>query len=232
MACPPRAVRQSSRSIRIAGSSVIALVAVACSNAGNETGIPSDPGALAVRVGEHNPSATDVCTDRYVSALQIAVSETDGTDVTVTSVKLGIGGTVDPAADLTRALLVEDADGDGTYGFADEPLGSGTYSAGSGSIVITGLQVTVTADTTRNWLVVLQLAGSAANGATVKPRLAIGATSQGQQLVSGGQTATGNPMRLVSLAGRTWYVDDEGDDSADGRSPGTAFETLPHAIAQ
>lgn len=126
-------------------------------------------GDLFVARGAASPPARTVARDASdVTVMQVALTSV-GEAFAIGALGFVAAGSVDDAQDLTNARLYLDNDGNGALSAGDTSLASAaTFSGDDGVVTFSNLSLTVAPGTTRNVLLVVDLAGSAAGGTTLR----------------------------------------------------------------
>jgi hypothetical protein len=130
----------------------------------------SSTGTLRIFTGPSSPPNQTVFSNaRGVALLQVELRSSSVEPVTISQLRLDTSGTVN-AADVAGADLYVDVNGDGklTPG-VDLPIQLGAVPQGNqGPIVFSGINQTIPASSVVEWLVVVDLSGSAQQGATFR----------------------------------------------------------------
>jgi hypothetical protein len=164
------------------------------------------PGGLAVRAGVSMPVDGFVATsEQTVEMLQLRLVVSSVEAVRVTGLTAHASGTGNDAADVASVFLVEDLNQNGVYNAGIDPvLASGSYGGDNGTVTF-ALSRTFTAGQSLHWLLVYDLAGSAAIGNTFTVQLqgtdvtAVGLTS-GAGITASGAMVPG-ALQTVGIPG-------------------------------
>lgn len=126
-------------------------------------------GQLMVARGAQSMASTTVPrTASGVPVLQVALTGV-GEAFTVTGLSFVAAGSVDDQSDITGVTLYLDNDGDGALTTGDTALSTpSTFSGDDGVVTFSGLSLSLPAGTTRNVLFVVDFAGSAEGGTTLR----------------------------------------------------------------
>lgn len=150
------------------------------------------------------PARFVLASDQSVTMLSVRVGGGPAA-TTITRVRVTAAGTGDDAADVSLVRLVLDRDADGAESAGDTTLASGRFAQNDGTLDLT-LSRALAVGAAERWLVVYDLAGSAAGGETFRASVSAPAdvsSSQGAPYFSGsiaGQTVT-VAGRLVASRG-------------------------------
>lgn len=176
-------------------------------------------GALTITAAAGNPSAATVAPDAAnVPMLRIGVTETGGhEDVLVTQVVLNASGTADDRSAASggdinnnQVCLYNDAGTTaGAWDASDTLIACTNYAADNGSVTFSGINETITAGTTENWLLVYrQLAGTASTGETFVASIAPVSGITANTVSSSATNFTITPVIAGSaITGNTMTVD-------------------------
>lgn len=146
-------------------------------------------GELTIARGAQTPAATTVARDATdVPVLQLSLTGV-GETFAVGSIDLVAAGSVDDLGDIVGATLLRDVDGSGTRTAGDTVLaGPVVFSGDDGIVSFATPTLNVAAGATVDVLVVVDLAGTAAGGTTLRLNLPaaanLGVTGFGGRLVS------------------------------------------------
>ncbi|MFH1421898.1 MAG: hypothetical protein ABIH42_04195, partial [Planctomycetota bacterium] len=173
----------------------------------------STSGTLTVSQGEANPASNTVFADAQdVVMLQINLAADDKEDITISSLTIRALGTGDDSLDISAVKLYNDTNGNGAVDENELQIGvNQTYDADNGTAIFDNLNEVITQNTSENWLVVYDFAGTASNNETftcsvegIDSITAIGASSQEQIIPTGtfpvnGATKTISPLPAGEL---------------------------------
>ncbi len=125
---------------------------------------------------------------------------------TVQSLTFRAAGGIDDSQDILQARLVYDANDNGLVDFSDTDLGTpSTFAVDDGLITFSGIARAIGQNASQRWLVVYDLAGTAANLETFSLRLEQNADVLVDCNVSGPLTPSGAPVQ-----GSTFTVQEDG----------------------
>jgi uncharacterized UPF0146 family protein len=178
-----------------------------------ETGFPvvsnyktiSTVGSLSLSVGDYNPGTAEINAIDDYEMLQFKLTASSIEDVEVNSFTVTHQGTGDAVNDIANngVHLVRDVNNNGTYDSGtDNILASTDYSASMATFTLA--PVTITANTTENWLVMYDFTLNIFDDETFQARFAnlthinlTGATS-GQPITAGGSVPMSGGTMTVS----------------------------------
>ena len=222
-------------SVQLASGADVSAEGVSSSNPITPTGTPvsgctvtmSSTGSLTLSVGANNPGASSEANDAHdVAMLQLACSASSAEDITVTALTFTGSGTGHERRDLERpgVFLYEDVNHDGLLDGGDVLVNSGQYNSNNGIVTITGT-ITVTADTTKNLLLVYDFDGDASNSETFIAQLA-----QNTDITATGVT-TGNPITPTGapVTGGTKTISTQGTLSLSAGAANPEAANVPNS---
>ncbi|MFH1421926.1 MAG: hypothetical protein ABIH42_04340, partial [Planctomycetota bacterium] len=124
-------------------------------------------GILTTGTGSNNPLASEVSSNAQdVVMLQLNLAADDTEDITVSSITLKASGTGDDYTDVSGVRLINDLNGNGAVDTNEPQISvSQRYSADNGTSVFY-MNETISLNTTENWLVVYNFAGTASQEET------------------------------------------------------------------
>ena len=167
-------------------------------------------GNLTLTEGLNNPVAGFAANDAQdLAVLQFTLSASNVEDITLSSVEVGSSGTADENADITRAELFEDVDGDGLVNLVvDNSIAtSQTFASDDGTVTFTVSGQTISQGGSKDYLVSFDLAGTATSTETLQASILANIHIVGQGVTS---TATISPVSGTPLSGGTQTISSVG----------------------
>jgi predicted CxxxxCH...CXXCH cytochrome family protein len=173
------------------------------SNAANCTPTISDK--LTVSNPAH-PAAGNVAQASSKNVIDRLRFSASANDVTITSIKVKLvdagGPTPIQSADIASVQLYDDANQNGLLDSGEAFLGSGAYSSVDGTYTVSGLSFKITAPTTRDMLIVFNIASSAVVGRKFKSQVNDGyVTVASPDQVNTFASITSNTFTIVAGGG-------------------------------
>jgi len=128
----------------------------------------SETGTLILSAGAANPGNTNIAGDESnLAAIQVALTVGPNEDITISSARFSVSGTFDDANDFVSGSiqLYLDDNGNGQLDGGDTQLGTDqSWSGNNGMVTFSGLDQTITQNTSQSWIVVCDLNGTASTG--------------------------------------------------------------------
>ncbi len=195
---------------------------------------------LNIAAGDNAPPAKDISASAQdVSVLQAKLAAGGASNVTVTAITFDASGTGDDrrtgaGGDLANSgvTLWNDINGNGAYDAGTDTAIDSTsnYDADNGSVTFSGLSEVINAGQTENWLLVYDLAGSAANGNTFQTQIAgpSSVTCSGTVTVSGSAVSS---VLTVGTTGTVTFTAGAGNPGDANVSDGTSGLVCLHLVA-
>jgi hypothetical protein len=200
----------------INANSNVTATGVSSGNAITPSGAPvngglktiSTQGVLTLELGSYNPGPTNEPNDaQNLTMLQIRLTSSSAEDMVATAITFTASGSAHEVNNITSAALYADTNSNGIYDSGtDYPIGGSTsFAADNGTVTFSGFNQTIPAASLRNWVLVYNLNGTAANGKTLLAGLSAVADIAVAGAVSGAGTVTGPPLngstKTISTAG-------------------------------
>ncbi len=127
----------------------------------------SSTGAATLTLGPNNPNADDFGRNEInLVVMQFNINASAAEDLIFSSVTFTASGTLDEVNDITSAYVYYDGDNNGqlSIGVDDQLQATATYSGDNGDITFTGFNDTIYKGSSKNFLLVYNLSGSASGG--------------------------------------------------------------------
>ena len=176
--------------------------------ANGHTATISTAGSLTLSLGDDNPLAKSIsASESELSMIQLNLAANVTEDIDISSISFKTIGTADESADIDSVILINDVNGDGDYDVLyDLKIGSTITSlTNNGLIIFSGINETISAGQSEDWLLLYYLKGTGSAGQTLKTYFdavsqitASGATS-GYSIYPIGLPVIGNIMTISDI---------------------------------
>lgn len=135
------------------------------------TATVSTAGSLTLSLGEDNPLAKSIsASESELTMIQLNLAANVTEDIEISSIGFKTIGTADESADIDSVILINDLNGDGDYDVLyDLKIGATVSSLiNNGPITFSGLNETILAGQSEDWLLLYYLNGTGSAGETFK----------------------------------------------------------------